>query len=121
MRKILKRIAALSAAVMMMGTMVISASAAYPTATSSQQNGKSWKITTSVSKSNTTVNASGTGYYYITKTTYGSASNGNGSATSGVTCYLTNTKGHGWSSVTSTHTATAYSKRTLNKTGSYVS
>lgn len=50
MRKILKRIAALSAAVMM-GTMVISASAAYPTATSSQQNGKSWKITTSVSKS----------------------------------------------------------------------
>lgn len=45
----------------------------------------------------------------------------NGSATSGVTCYLTNTKGHGWSSVTSTHTATGYSKRTLNKTESYVS
>ena len=122
MKKIFKRIAAMSAAVMMMASISsMGVSAAFPNHSSAQQNSRSWKLTTSVSKANCNVNARGTGYYYknIGRET-ASTGNGNSSNTSGVTCYLTNRVGYGLSHCISTHEATGYTPYTYTVQGYFV-
>ena len=128
MTKILKRVAAMGAAVMMMGTMVISASAkteSYVTygttvyCSSYQSSANTWIMTTSINKANGTVAVSGTGVYYTgTNMKTASINKGNG-GNAGVSCNLRNNSGYGWKECRSEH---SYGKSThgMYTTGTFV-
>lgn len=129
MTKMIKKIVAVGAAVMMMASVSamgasglnIPAGNYTMTCSSRQTDSHTWLLGTSINKSNTYVSANGTGYYYTSsgKTT-ATTSNGNGSNSSGVSCYLTNDKGYGWAKCVSTHTSTVTYKG-WEVSGKYVS
>lgn len=116
MRKILKRIAALSAAVMMMGTMVISASAAtvvqkiggYSTTCGAYTSGNGLYISTSVNSNSVSVSVSGSATYKYNGVSK-STGNGNGGL-GGTTAIITKKSGGVWTALTTTHSVNGSSK-----------
>lgn len=128
MRKILKRIAAMGAAVMMMGTMVISASAkdeVYVTdgtkvyCSSYQSTANTWIMKTYIYAPYGTVAVSGTGVYYTGTSMRTASISDSGIYNLKISCDLRNNYGYGWKECNSYH-GYGGSTHSMYTTGSFV-